>query len=241
MRVVRPFVGAKDHLAWHANWHKVRTQKDWDAAGLITLRTKGYLPDSMTDEEFAKHLIYGDKFGEDFLYMHRMMLKMVQLELAANGLDCIAPWTEIPAADDKLWPVPQVESGYSDADDAERSLAMFRKQLNALKDPSYLKSVTLNKLGLKIEPVLHQSLHNFYSSIPACSPEAKTQGFCDDLLPIETSPLNKHFWKIHGLVDSLVGDWLQAHDYKEISIDCGDRAACYQWQGTWVGKYPARK
>lgn len=238
MTFLRPLVGAKDHLNWHANWHKIRVQSDLEANELHELRIKGYFPESMSDLQIGAHLFRGESFGEDFFYMHRLMIKMVQLELASAGFDCIAPWKEVPSVNDTIWPVPQVLSGHMSYDKAAESVHVFQAQLNSLRQRTFLSKITLNQLGLKVEPLLHQNLHAFYRSQPECSAEAAAQGFCDDLLPVERSPLNKHFWKIHGLIDNLIGDWLKANQYNEISTDCSSRQNCYQWKSPWVGKYP---
>ncbi|WP_157684577.1 hypothetical protein [Bdellovibrio bacteriovorus] len=42
-------------------------------------------------------------------------------------------------------------------------------------------------------------------------------------------------------VDQILGHWLLANGYEEISLQCENKSACYQWQGTWVGRYPTGK
>ena len=119
-----------------------------------------------------------------------------------------------------------------------KSAKTTTKQYARYRNPKMLANITLNRLGEMIEPRLHMDLHDFYRSTPACSPEGRRQGFCDDLVPVQTSPLNKHFWKLHGLIDDLIGDWLRAHNYREIAVSCDGRPACYEWQATWIGEYP---
>lgn len=211
MRVVRPMVGAADHLNWHFQWHSLRTQE-------FRMNREG-------------------KNGEDFLFMHRLMIKMVQLELASAGLPCIASWQKIPRADDSVWPIPRK----LEKDEMVRvkdQIDRLNIHLNKVKSAAFLQKITLDRLGNIIERGVHQELHNLYRGNPLCSAEAKLQGYCDDLLPPESSPVNKHFWKIHGMVDDLIGAWLNANGYKSISKNCQDEQGCYQWQGTWVGEYP---
>jgi len=237
MSRLRPMLGEKGHLEWHASWHKLRTPisaDDFNAA-----KEARRIERNISLEEFkAQHAIGGRLDGEDFLYMHRMMIKMVQTSLAKSGLACMSPWLEIPDLDDVRWPLPRRLKDDQARAEAERNLTLYRNQLKKLRNPILLKKISLNRLGQMVEPGLHQNLHNFYRGNPVCSREAKAQGYCDDLLPNETSPLNKHFWKLHGLVDSLIGDWLEANGYREISGDCQGRPACYQWQGTWVAQLP---
>lgn len=242
MRVLRPMVGEKSHLDWHADWHELRgTVEPLTPAAYRDAQNAGLVPRTMTFNDFtSKYAVQGGSLaGENFLYMHRLMIKMTQLELAGNGQPCFAPWNDVPASvDDAAWPVPKRFSSAAAKDQAATQLESMRRLLATLRGPKLLKNVSLNRLGQLIEPRLHLQLHGFYQSTPRCSPEARAQGFCDDLIPVGTSPLNKHFWKIHGLVDQLIGDWLKAHDYTEISVNCAGRRGCYQWQGTWIGRYP---
>ncbi len=243
MSHLRPIVGEKSHLLWHAAWHKLRAAQNLSPEKYLEAQKKNHIPMSLPQDNFTKsHSLKGDLSGEDFFYMHRMMVKMVQLELAAAGLPCMAPWKKLPETiDDKIWPVPKKFKDEESKFKASQELKKFKLQLSALKSENRLKSLSLNRLGQIVEPALHLSLHNFYQGQSLCSKEAKAQGFCDDLVPVETSPLNKYFWKIHGLVDELVGDWLKANNYSEISTDCAGRVGCYQWKGTWVGKYPSAR
>ena len=235
MKALRPIIGSEDHLAWHSKWHLIRSQDDLSEATFADLKRMGYVPPSMSKSSFKDHLFKGAKFGEDFFYMHRLMIKMVQLELASKGKPCIAGWANVPSrADDPQWPVPMARAGIVSLEKADRTLAALQEQLVNLRKPELLRKLTLNQLGLRVEPTLHQRLHSFFE----CAPETIAQGTCDALIPVETSPLNPYFWKIHGLVDDLIGDWLLANEYDAISTDCGKRARCYTWQNPWLGKTP---
>lgn len=237
MSSLRPMLGEHGHLEWHSSWHKLRFPISVD--DFNTAKEARRIETNVSLDEFkAQHSIGGKLDGEDFLYMHRMMIKMVQTSLARSGLPCMSPWLEIPDLDDANWPLPRRLKDDRARAEAERSLALYRKQLERLRNRDLLKKIPLNRLGQIVEPGLHQNLHNFYRGNPLCSREAMAQGYCDDLLPNETSPLNKHFWKLHGLVDSLIGDWLEANGYQEIAVNCGERPGCYQWRGTWVAQLP---
>lgn len=241
LKILRPILGSKAHSDWHAKWHKARMlELEIPDAFFAKLQKAQLVPENTDKTTFIKTYGIGGKLaGENFFYMHRMMIKMVQFELAMQGKDCVAPWLQLPAKiDDPVWPVPH---DYSKPDRAEKDqarLESLHKLVAKFQNDEYLKSVSLNTLGRAIEPTLHLYLHEFYSSSGGCTTESKAQGFCDDLGPVETSPLNKHFWKLHGLMDDLLGRWLKAHNYSEISNNCEGRSACYQWQATWVGKNP---
>lgn len=241
MDFIRPFLAEKNHTEWHERWHTSRaTAGEISSQAFEHRKKEGWFPQNETLEDFKKiHTAKnGTGAGEDFFFMHRLMLKMVQLESAAAGLPCIAPWKDVPDLDDKEWPLPRPLADQDDHEQAENTLEGFRSALAKYRDPAKLKTLSLNKLGAIVEPAFHQTMHNFYRSSPPCSEEAKNKGYCDDLVPIDTSPLNKYFWKIHGMLDLLVGDWLKANGYSEIAADCSGKKKCYQWQSSWVGKRP---
>ncbi len=185
----------------------------------------------------------GTLSGEDFLYMHREMIKMVNLELVAHGQPCIAPWTQLPELDDPNWPI---YTGGLWAD-RERKKANKRGPLGSdqiskhgkmmelesrLKDPKYLRRVTLSQLGSCIEFSLHSYMHNAYNDRPnVCEDEVKdVADVCDDLAPFWSSHVNRHFWKLHGLIDQFIGLWLEANGKGEIAKNCGREKNCYQWK-----------
>jgi hypothetical protein len=232
LRELRPVLGQKSHVDWHAKWHKIRIgAESIDETLFKKLQDAELVPKDLARDDFFKtYGIKGKLAGENFFYMHRLMLKMLQFELSMRGLPCVAPWTALPeSVDDAVWPAPGGDRELLDA---------LKIQLAHYQDSAYLAGVSLNQLGGILEPTLHIALHNFYKGQQRCTAEAVAQGYCDDLVPVETSPLNKYFWKIHGLVDGILGKWLVAHGKNEISENCGGRAACYEWQGVWVGKYP---
>lgn len=241
MQTIRPMLGDPAHLAWHADWHLLRgSSEPLTAPVFAKAKASGLVPESMSFQNFGStYAVGGVLAGENFFYMHRLMIKMVQLELAAANLPCFAPWSDLPTSvDDAKWPVPKKFNSPDARTRAVQKLEAMRAQLARFRNPQLLSKISLNRLGEIIEPRLHLELHAFYQSNPVCSPEGRRQGFCDDLVPVQTSPLNKHFWKLHGLIDGLIGDWLKAHGHREIAVKCDGRAGCYEWQGTWIGRYP---
>ncbi len=240
MQILRPMLGSKDHSDWHARWHRLRAPDlQIQFTNFAKFQEDGAIPREMTINDFIANYRLGGKLaGEDFFYMHRLMIKMVQFELASHGMGCVAPWQNVPSALDPVWPVPKAMEPGADVSSFEQTVAQLQRQIESFKKPENLKKVSLNRLGEMIEPGWHKTLHFFYQTAERCSKEASAQGYCDQLGPVETSPVNKYFWKIHGLVDEVLGAWLRANGYETISTDCRDEDRCYQWQGTWVGKYP---
>ncbi|RYZ83102.1 MAG: hypothetical protein EOP06_20540 [Proteobacteria bacterium] len=238
---IRSLVGTPEHLDWHMKWHNIRrlaTQLSTSQyAQLVSLNR---VPVGQSKADFiSTHGVGGTGAGEDFIFMHRMMIKMVQTQLATDGLPCVAPWKDLPLSlDDRIWPVPKVAENPASRDEEQVRFDRIKTVLKKLQDPIYARSVSLNEFGNRIETSVHQSLHDFYRSSLACTGKSLADKTCDDLVPVASSPMNKHFWKIHGLVDQLLGKWLEANNYREISLDCGNRASCYQWKAPWVEPYP---
>jgi len=90
-----------------------------------------------------------------------------------------------------------------------------------------------------VEASIHQALHITYAGQydPKCY-DRNNSIQCDYLGSNYDAHVNKYFWKIHGLVDSYVGNWLAANGYTSIDVNCNERPKCYQWKGTWEGKVP---
>lgn len=243
MTFLRPILASQNHLFWHQQWHSARdanlfgrtlTQKIF-----TTFVSTRVIPDVFTKEKFEDFYDAkaGRYAGENFFYMHRMMIKMVQLDLSLAKFPCLNHTTNI-SLDDPHWSPPalSVKSNLKKriTKEFERIQAIIKEYL----DTNFLRSIDLNTLGVRIDNGLHGRLHLFYKDPRGSSPEAKAQGFKDELFPVGHSSVNRFFWKIHGLVDELLVAWLDANGYQEISIDCDGRPKCYPWQGTWVGAYP---
>ena len=231
MKILRPVIGSKEHLRWHDRWHKVRALDEIPTPEQYKkFQDQGLFPSDISAEDFFKKYNLsskGELAGENFFYMHRMMIKMVQFELAMNDQPCLSSWSKLPV---------------SNTDPQGKKRSDLQAILDRYSKKEFLRSTTLNGFGLTLEATLHQRLHEYYRGPivdgRACSKEALAQGYCDDLLPNSTSPLNKYFWKIHGLVDELLGRWLEANGYQEVSTNCRGRERCYELRGTWVGQYP---
>ena len=113
LKILRPILGSKDHIDWHAKWHKLRLGAESVNEELYSkLQQADLAPVAMTRDQFFKiYGVGGTLAGENFFFMHRLMIKMVQFELAMNGKSCIAPWFQLPdTINDKLFPVPHNSS-----------------------------------------------------------------------------------------------------------------------------------
>lgn len=256
-------LSSKEHRDWHYYWHSIRRELSFDLnnlppsierlEGLVQL---GWIELSETKNSYSKadftdfiknHSAGGKLAGEDFLYMHRQMIKMLQVEQGAKGKSCIAPWHKIPnSLLDEEWPVPRAvyfseQKKNIQYEQMELEAILFLAQ--NLQDESYLKTVSLNRLGIDIEDRIHGKLHILYASpFSQCINSMEDNSIeCSDLSHDRSSHVNKYFWKLHGFIDQLIGDWLKANGYKYIYKNCKDSPSpdlCYQWKGTWLGKEP---
>lgn len=263
LKNVSKMLSSKEHRDWHFYWHSVRRELSFDMNNLPpsneklnNLARSGWirLPEKKNsyEQKDFKHFIRdhaagGNLAGEDFLYMHRQMIKMLQVELGATGSACIAPWYELPKSSlDKHWPVPRAVHLFEQSKNIQYEqleLEMILDTVANLQDENYLQRVSLNRLGLDIEEHIHGKLHILYAapSSRCLNPMTDNSIECSDLTHDRSSHVNKYFWKLHGFIDQLIGSWLAANGYKYIYKTCDDSPnpkTCYQWKGTWLGNEP---
>ncbi len=87
-RKVQKMLGQSSYRQWHSSWH-----------------SNSFTDASTKARESGGALKAGEIQGENFFFAHREMFRNVQANLAAMGLPCISPWTELPKdADDPVWP-----------------------------------------------------------------------------------------------------------------------------------------
>lgn len=206
-------------------------------------------------DQFEKEhqIIVGRIAGEDFFYMHRLMLQMMQTSLAGAGLQCVAPWTDLPPVNDKVWPTLIARDSQATFWDGETGDKIARaaadqkiaeEWIQKLRDPAYLRTVSLSDYGSCVENTIHSYMHMVYADREShCGDENDTSLSCNHLIPEYSSQTNPYFWKLHGLVDGLVQSWLEAQidetgqaKYIEISMNCDGRPKCYSWdKAVWLG------
>lgn len=102
-------LASKSHRLRHAVWHTIRGRGIWYVLkdeSKIKIRQLGWgLERPPFDENNQLNLSNGA--GEDFLFMHRKMIAMVQEEYKAQGIPYIEVWKSLPQPfEDKEFPGP---------------------------------------------------------------------------------------------------------------------------------------
>lgn len=268
--VARPLLNSRAHKQYHWSWHDIRGAAWRDAQLNPELnrvhsenQINGYLTSGWIDRTIypnfrtwaQKHHINNSEIsGEDFLFMHRKMLKMLNVELGGNGQPCMRPPSQLPASiNDSRWPIPAMQlPGMTAARrrEIQAKLDEVRSMENELT-PQYMRGVSLGEMASKIEGGLHIALHQLFSTQQFGGPrtcsgpvgDAAPTDFsdaCNELIPTQSAVSNRHFYELHSYIDGFVGKWLDANRtrYDRISENCGNDLRCYQWKGTWVGRMP---
>jgi hypothetical protein len=261
IKVIVETMANRDHRLWHYFWHATRNSwhdlKDEERAFFLSFdprwmpprllgKPKGITPSSTSEFDPQKN-----NAGEDFLFMHHMMVKELFQSLSRNDLACISPWTQLPAKDDKLWPVPVGSTDAPKDDDSYSKMEVWRKKF---QDPGYLKNKTLGQIGYTLESSLHNNMHMRWATDeppaklgerPDITVEFLKNGLqkYDDpkynwLADPYSAHVNRVFWKLHGLVDLSIFAWLNSNGYSTIEVDCTGESDCYEWKGTWIGAPP---
>lgn len=243
--------------AWrmqHYLWHQVRNRwLFYDAATRQALSHLGWEPPRPSQRPGADGrpvIILDNNSGEDFLYMHREMIKAVNMHLAGDPqYPRVEGWPQVPRANDPDYPVPPVwDTGSVNLNNTLQRLkgddqfqALFLDPEREFTDPIRLRQRTLGELGAMIEFTIHDRMHMRWSSEPALGirpgsdpahPETIDTRWDDPrydwLGDTYSSHVNPIFWKLHGWVDNRINDWVAANGVTEP----------IQWQGTWLGKMP---
>lgn len=248
--VIKEMMSTREHRLWHYLWHGLR-----DAWFLISeddrAELKKKLPSYMidprpfnpNDRDYSRN----NNSGEDFLYMHRTMIAHLNGHLAHHGICPVIGWSTLPTLDDTRYPRDTPSNSNPWPSSAIYNMMKFMEA--HLKEPAYLRTVSLGQYGHDIETTIHGLLHNHYA-MPSKLPERpfiKFDGtfpadewkwddpFYDYLPDPYASVVNPVFWKLHGWIDDRINDWLNTNNYNTISEDCGQQDRCYQWKGTWTG------
>lgn len=254
--IINQLMGSPVHRQYHYLWHA--TRGGWDrlsANEQAALRRNSpawgqharLCPSPGTSATY-------NPAGEEFLLMHHMMIDQLQATLTQQGLPCIAPWTQVPADNDALFPVPNANPWSTDPNDPKGPIA--RAYIDAWQqwfmDPAFLRQHTLSEIGYALEFTIHNMLHMRWAAAPRTGddfPQTASQILVPNFLSNQyASPefnylgnsysahVNPVFWKLHGWVDQVVTAWIRANGYTRISFNCptGDRT-CYPWQSRWNG------
>jgi hypothetical protein len=231
----------RSHRFHHYLWHKVRnswlrlTESEMQAVRDINPR---WIPPRPAVDAMRRP-IRNNNSGEDFLFMHRQMIALVNsilTQISNPDYPRVEGWRRIPPPGDPEYPVPEFTgSGLEEI----KSVEYFEQFISAWErryaDPNYLSSVTLGQLGSDIEFTIHNDMHTRwaapspvgYRPTTVLAQEINVQwddpvyNYMGDTYASHVNPI---FWKLHGWVDDRVEDWRQVNGIGEI-----------EWNGNWVG------
>ncbi len=207
------------HRLHHHLWHLVRNSDAWNGLSQ-TAR------DALTNEGWkAPRFVEQRGSGIDFLGMHRQMIEMTDKALAtANDPNWpgVTGWDPIPWVDnDTHWPVPAWQATAPSWASAQQwkdytvlaewarmpqQTVTMQRLADHFGDKSYLRSVSLDELGIALEGSIHGWMHIRWSGAPH-DDEFSADVSNDWLFVPWSSHVNKTFWKLHGWIDARIGDW----------------------------------
>ncbi|AMA54586.1 hypothetical protein [Bacillus inaquosorum] len=240
-------MASKKHRLWHYLWHGFRNS--WEGLDCkdrekLCKTHPNWVPPRPALDADGKPKRDNDS-GEDFLFMHRTMIMIVNKILADEG-DINYPWVQgwryLPKPSDQSYPIlPAYDSHRIPRErlELEKSVDRYWSYFSGLEkkftDPDYLSSVTLGQLGSDIEFTIHNSMHIRWSeeSKVGYMTEPKLGDPIDDIwnqpeynwLGDEYSAhVHPIFWKLHGWVDDRINDWMRINQKED-----------YKWKGTWIG------
>jgi len=246
--------------AWrmqHFLWHEVRN--NWlfyeNEATREALRNLGWEPPRPARRPRVgggRETILDNNSGEDFLYMHREMIRAVNERLAGDPrYPRIEGWREVPRPGDAWYSVPPAwdsgDSGLNEVIARVKSNETFQTYFLAWEaeytDFDRLRQMSLGELGARLEFTIHNQMHMRWCAEPSATgirPDAQAENpdaidgswdrpEYDWLGDTYSSHVNSVFWKLHGWVDDRINDWATANGV------LGE----IPWQGKWVGKLPS--
>ncbi len=250
---LKKFEGERNRRMHHYLWHTVRNGWEWFTADEKNkLTSLGWEPPRAGRKKLpdgSRGVHFHNNSGEDFLYMHREMIRHANMKLMEIGNTTykIIGWESLPEINDSYFPVPPAwDSGDTDfnpylkesKDDTffENTMKNWDAQF---KDKTYLKSISLGELGARIEYSIHNRMH-----VRWCKKLLETRPPVDDDKPESihikwdcytyewladeySAHVGSIFWKIHGWVDNRVKDWAEANNITDI-----------KWKGKWLGNIP---
>lgn len=234
----------------HYLWHEVRNGwLSYDTSTQQEIATMGWQPPRPARDANG-NVLFDNGSGEDFLYMHHDMIQrvnMVLAQLAHPDYPQVVGWSSIPAPNDTDYPVPPA---WDDPNDP--TLLPFLQKVKSdnyyqskllpwarqYSDTTFLKTVSLGRLGALLEFTIHNNMHMRWAARPDrdrpnADPTNPAQTISTDwdvpqynyLGDTYSSHVNSIFWKLHGWVDARIEDWKRANNVT------GDNF----WRNKWVG------
>jgi hypothetical protein len=226
------------HYMWHHTRNKWLSLTEKER---LELREMGWEPPRPALDSSGKKLVNNNS-GEDFLFMHRKMIEMVNTVLEEENNeygDHIEGWKSIPEPQNEFYPVPRKieDIGFESYIKSEEYFYNTMKPLSEkFTNPVYLRTVTLGQLGSELEFDIHNQMHIRWSAFSQMREEVipffdfdKIDTSWDikeydSLNDFYSSQVNPIFYKLHGWIDDRVLDWQEANRISEIV-----------WKGTWIG------
>lgn len=245
----------RDHRMHHYLWHEVRN--GWlffDESTRNAIRALGWEPPRPARRPSATGSatpILDNDSGEDFLYMHRQMIALVNQRLHDIGdpnYPKVQGWPSVPSPQDVDYPVPPAwdtgDAGLNAYLEESKSAQFLQQTMQPweqqLRDSTWLKGRSLGEMGARLEFTIHNRMHMRWCANPGQMRPDVDPGHPDDidtrwdnptydwLGDTYSSHVNPVFWKLHGWVDDRIEDWKQANGI----------TGPIPWKGTWVGKMP---
>lgn len=226
----------------HYIWHRVRNAWHWltdDERQAVRDINLAWIPPRPALDAAGLPLRNNDS-GEDFLFMHRQMIALVNnilTKVADPNYQRIGGWRRVPPPEDTDYPVPAFpDSGLEEVKSVEYYDQYISRWERQYTDPDYLGSATLGQLGSDIEFSIHNDMHMRWaapSPVGYRPTTAITWGIearwddpaYDYLGDTYSSHVHPIFWKLHGWVDDRIEDWKRAHAIADE----------VEWKGAWVG------
>lgn len=244
---------AERQQRWHHYaWHQVRNNwLRYDSETQNELRNLGWEPPRPA-REFNSNPngtpIYNNNSGEDFLYMHRHMIALVNRTLQEINdplYQKIEGWQKVPRPNDEEYTVPppwitddlDFNNFIRDVKSDQYFEANFIRWEGNYTDPNYLSQITLGDFGARLEFSIHNMMHMRWAKEPQderpladpADPSSIDIRWDDPsydyLGDTYSSHVNSIFWKLHGWIDNRIDDWKNAHGITEP----------IEWIGTWMG------
>jgi len=257
--VITKVVGDRNHRMEHALWHASRSGFDENSDSVLKAYGADWInphplcppPSDQISENY-------NPAGEDFLYMHRIMVGAIRRALISAKLPCIRGWQSIP--DPAEWPVP--DNNQKNAK-SENTLMQLKNwdwyfQSSNPQAVAWRQSISLSQMGFALEFTIHNNLHMRYATQRPLIQFQSADGIDGANIPLDgkfsaswnfddknynwladpySAALNPYFWKIHGYVDTLIDRWLRDSrtPFNSIELNCTGILNCYSWLGHWVG------
>ncbi|MGA2655513.1 MAG: Tat pathway signal protein, partial [Gammaproteobacteria bacterium] len=150
----------------HYLWHEIRENwNSYTAEQQQEVRQLGWEPPrpARKSKSDGYDWILDNNAGEDFFFMHREMIELINAELKKLSLPLISGWEQLPAPNDSEYPVPvYVQTGDTGRDaylERVKKESFYSETMRPLEEKfandAELKKMQLGQLGAEVESTLH--------------------------------------------------------------------------------------